>query len=226
MSADEDTAAVDGVAAMRDKRERNRRERNKGGALPPRHPKSPTGTETPGQQGSAPPGETNPTGDSAGISASGKASRNAGTGAGVPETEAAAGAAGAGASQGVSPPAGGEAGGTGGEASGTQDSEKAGDSAGGKPGKEKERPPAPSTWRPSRRPGRPKGPDRIPLSVRILAEHDARLTQEVERQELSPQFIVDAALSDYFTKLDRRRGGHVISASENATDNNGGNAGG
>lgn len=132
-------------------------------------------------------------------------------------------AAGGGASQSASPLAGEAASAVGGEASGTA----AGDSAGEKPAsavKEKERPPAPSTWRPSRRPGRPKGPDRIPLSVRILAEHDARLTQEVERQQLSPQFIVDAALSDYFAKLDRRRG-HGVSASENASGNDSGNAG-
>ena len=87
--------------------------------------------------------------------------------------------------------------------------------------------PAPSTWRPPRRVGRPRGPERVPLSVRILAELDARLTDEVQRQELSPQFIVDQALADYFARLDRARqrvDGQKpgVSASGNASGSAGG----
>ena len=57
-----------------------------------------------------------------------------------------------------------------------------------------------------RRIGRPRGPERVPLTVRILAEHDARLTAEVELQGLSPQYLVERALAEYFARLDRLRG--------------------
>lgn len=56
-----------------------------------------------------------------------------------------------------------------------------------------------------RRMGRPRGPVRIPLTVRILAAHDRRLTAEVSLQGLSPQYLVEHALSEYFERLDRLR---------------------
>jgi hypothetical protein len=56
-----------------------------------------------------------------------------------------------------------------------------------------------------RRTGRPRGPERVPLTVRILTEHDARLTAEVEVQGLSPQYLIERALSEYFARLDRLR---------------------
>jgi hypothetical protein len=80
-----------------------------------------------------------------------------------------------------------------------------------------------------RRPGRPKGPDRVALSVRILPHLDEQLTAEVEAQQLNPQTIVDQALTDYFARLDRARHRAGISASdndgENAGEDGGGNAG-
>lgn len=57
----------------------------------------------------------------------------------------------------------------------------------------------------ARRVGRPRGPLRLPLNVRILATHDERLTAEVKRQGLSPQYIVEQALGEYFARLDRER---------------------
>lgn len=51
-----------------------------------------------------------------------------------------------------------------------------------------------------RRVGRPRGPERVPLSVRILAETDERLTAAVEATGESPQYIVDEALSEYLTR--------------------------
>ena len=56
-----------------------------------------------------------------------------------------------------------------------------------------------------RRLGRPRGPERVPLTVRILAGHNQRLTEEVARQGLSPQYLVEQALAEYFTRLDRQR---------------------
>lgn len=53
-----------------------------------------------------------------------------------------------------------------------------------------------------RRAGRPKGPDRVPLSVRILAETDARLTTAVELTGWNPQTIVDRALAQYLDTLE------------------------
>jgi hypothetical protein len=56
-----------------------------------------------------------------------------------------------------------------------------------------------------RRLGRPRGPVRVPLTVRILASHDKRLTAEVALQGLSPQYLVEEALTEYFARLDRQR---------------------
>jgi hypothetical protein len=52
-----------------------------------------------------------------------------------------------------------------------------------------------------RRVGRPRGPERVPLTVRILAAADERLTAAVEATGKSPQYIVDEALSEYLTRL-------------------------
>ena len=54
-----------------------------------------------------------------------------------------------------------------------------------------------------RRVGRPRGPERVPLTVRILAETDERLTAAVEATGKSPQYIVDEALSEYLARLER-----------------------
>lgn len=52
-----------------------------------------------------------------------------------------------------------------------------------------------------RRVGRPRGPERVPLTVRILAATDERLTAAVEATGKSPQYIVDEALSEYLTRI-------------------------
>ena len=59
-----------------------------------------------------------------------------------------------------------------------------------------------------RRVGRPRGPERVALTVRILAATDARLTEAVETTGESPQYIVDAALTQYLDGLGipRRQG--------------------
>ena len=51
-----------------------------------------------------------------------------------------------------------------------------------------------------RRVGRPRGPERVPLTVRILTETDERLTAAVEGTGKSPQYIVDEALSEYLAR--------------------------
>jgi hypothetical protein len=55
--------------------------------------------------------------------------------------------------------------------------------------------------KPRRRVGRPRGPDRVPLTIRILAETDDRLTVAVELTGESPQYIVDKALAGYLDAL-------------------------
>ena len=52
--------------------------------------------------------------------------------------------------------------------------------------------------------GRPRGPERVPLTVRILAATDERLTTAVEATGKSPQYIVDEALSEYLSRLEAR----------------------
>jgi hypothetical protein len=52
-----------------------------------------------------------------------------------------------------------------------------------------------------RRVGRPRGPERVPLTVRILTVTDERLTAAVEATGKSPQYIVDEALSEYLARL-------------------------
>ncbi|MEE1735062.1 hypothetical protein PUR49_00565 [Streptomyces sp. BE147] len=58
-----------------------------------------------------------------------------------------------------------------------------------------------ATGRTSGRRGRPRGPERKPLSVRILPENDRRLTAAVEQTGLNPQTLVDQALEAYFRRL-------------------------
>jgi hypothetical protein len=55
-----------------------------------------------------------------------------------------------------------------------------------------------------RRVGRPRGPERVPLTVRILAATDERLTAAVETTGKSPQYIVDEALNEYLSRLEAR----------------------
>ncbi|WP_331764897.1 hypothetical protein [Streptomyces sp. NBC_01238] len=55
--------------------------------------------------------------------------------------------------------------------------------------------------RPPRRRGRPRGPDREMLSVRILASNNRRLTVAVEQTNLNPQTLVDQALEAMFKRL-------------------------
>lgn len=46
-------------------------------------------------------------------------------------------------------------------------------------------------------PGRPPGPPRVPLSVRILKDLDDGITRAVEQTNVGPQMIVEAALSSW-----------------------------
>ncbi|MET7649009.1 hypothetical protein ABZS83_36400 [Streptomyces sp. NPDC005426] len=55
--------------------------------------------------------------------------------------------------------------------------------------------------RPARRRGRPRGPDREMLSVRILASNNRKLTVAVEQTDLNPQTLVDQALEALFKRL-------------------------
>ncbi|MFB6594792.1 hypothetical protein ACFCX6_35570 [Streptomyces sp. NPDC056353] len=85
----------------------------------------------------------------------------------------------------------------------------AGDPADGKDSQEPEpaappKRPAPSSTGRSRAPrrrGRPRGPERVPLTVRILAPTDRKLTVAVEQTGLNPQTLVEDALEAYFRRL-------------------------
>ena len=85
--------------------------------------------------------------------------------------------------------AGDAASGTAGPAAGALVSRQAGRKTGKKAGKRR------------RRVGRPRGPERVPLTVRILAATDERLTAAVEATGKNPQSIVDEALSEYLARL-------------------------
>ncbi|MCX4707206.1 hypothetical protein [Streptomyces sp. NBC_01373] len=61
-------------------------------------------------------------------------------------------------------------------------------------------PPKPARRSP-RRAGRPRGPERAPLSVRVLAANDRMLTLAVEQTGKNPQTLVDEALGLLFRKL-------------------------
>ncbi|MGW2110708.1 hypothetical protein [Streptomyces sp. NPDC001948] len=55
--------------------------------------------------------------------------------------------------------------------------------------------------RPPRRRGRPRGPERVAVSVRILTSTDRKLTAAVEQTGLNPQTILEDALEAYFRRL-------------------------
>ncbi|MBP5942617.1 hypothetical protein [Streptomyces acidiscabies] len=52
-----------------------------------------------------------------------------------------------------------------------------------------------------RRRGRPRGPERVALTVRILPATDRKLTAAVEQTGLNPQTLVEQALESYFRRL-------------------------
>lgn len=97
------------------------------------------------------------------------------------------------------------------------DDSSAGDSASGKAGESAgqnedqepkaaappKRPASSSTGRSRapRRRGRPRGPERVPLTVRILPSTDRKLTAAVEETGLNPQTLVEDALEAYFRRL-------------------------
>ena len=55
--------------------------------------------------------------------------------------------------------------------------------------------------RASRRVGRPRGPDRVKLSVRITRDLDDQLSRAVDQTSMSPQYIVEEALAKHFRSL-------------------------
>jgi hypothetical protein len=57
------------------------------------------------------------------------------------------------------------------------------------------------TSRAPRRRGRPRGPERVPLTVRILLPTDRKLTAAVEATGMNPQTIVEQALEAHFRRL-------------------------
>lgn len=61
--------------------------------------------------------------------------------------------------------------------------------------------PSAVTKRPPRRRGRPRGPERVAMTVRILKSTDRKLTVAVEETGLNPQSIVEDALEAYFRRL-------------------------
>ncbi|AZK98795.1 MULTISPECIES: hypothetical protein [Streptomyces] len=82
----------------------------------------------------------------------------------------------------------------------------AGDSADGNDGQAPE-PAAPATRTPkaasrtARRRGRPRGPDREALTVRVLPATNRMLTVAVEETGLNPQTIVEEAMQAHFRRL-------------------------
>jgi hypothetical protein len=76
-----------------------------------------------------------------------------------------------------------------------------GGKAGGPAAGQEETAPAVASARPPRRRGRPRGPERVKLSVRITRELDAKLCRAVEETSLSPQYIVEQALAKHFRSL-------------------------
>ncbi|MFJ2568246.1 hypothetical protein ACIO02_35905 [Streptomyces sp. NPDC087568] len=84
----------------------------------------------------------------------------------------------------------------------------AGDTADGNEAQEQKRtapkPPAPTpsgTSRAPRRRGRPRGPERVALTVRILTSTDRKLTAAVEQTGLNPQTLVEQAMEAHFRRL-------------------------
>jgi hypothetical protein len=180
---------------------RARRERNKRGPIASRHADTKSEGESPVQDTSASVAE--PVSDSvnAGVSAGG----NAGVNTGVPAVDEPV-------AEPKVEPAGPVA----------QAAATVGESAGVSAGANAEPGGQAKPKRPPRRAGRPRGPERAALSVRILAHLDERLTEEVERQGLNPQTIVDQALTEHFGRLDRAR---QRAAGVSAGGNDGENAG-
>lgn len=68
----------------------------------------------------------------------------------------------------------------------------------------------PASTNTSRRrgPGRPSGPDRRAITVRVLAEHDQILTEAWDEDGLRPQQVIDQALADWAKKRHRQRRKH------------------
>jgi len=92
---------------------------------------------------------------------------------------------------------GGNAGGSaGGNAGGS-----AGGNAGGIAADSAPVPEAGGRIRASRRVGRPRGPDRVKLSVRITRDLDDQLSRAVDQTSMSPQYIVEEALAKHFRSL-------------------------
>lgn len=54
---------------------------------------------------------------------------------------------------------------------------------------------------PRRRVGRPRGPERVAITVRIRQRNNERLTVAVDKTGKSPQYIVEEALDRYFDEL-------------------------
>ncbi|MGW0955367.1 hypothetical protein [Streptomyces sp. NPDC002545] len=57
------------------------------------------------------------------------------------------------------------------------------------------------TSRAPRRRGRPRGPERVALTVRILTSTDRKLTAAVEQTGLNPQTLVEQAMEAHFRRL-------------------------
>jgi hypothetical protein len=58
---------------------------------------------------------------------------------------------------------------------------------------------------PPRKPGRPAGPTRVMMNVRVLLETDALVTEIGEHTGMGPQHVADAAIAHY-AKYMRRTG--------------------
>ncbi|MFB7619268.1 hypothetical protein [Kitasatospora sp. NPDC056181] len=93
-----------------------------------------------------------------------------------------------------------------GSTTGGKDGESASASTGGNAGA-----------RAGRRLGRPRGPERAKLSVRILKENDDKLTRAVEQTGENPQDLVDQALRLLFAKLKIRDDKASKNTGENAS---------
>ncbi|MEU2086765.1 hypothetical protein ABZ569_33460 [Streptomyces albus] len=56
---------------------------------------------------------------------------------------------------------------------------------------------------PPRKRGRPAGPPRVPMNVRVLLETDRLVTEIGEELDMGPQQIADAAIAHYAAHLRR-----------------------
>ncbi|GAA1376791.1 hypothetical protein ACFPK5_00765 [Streptomyces beijiangensis] len=57
--------------------------------------------------------------------------------------------------------------------------------------------------RPARKPGRPAGPTRVMMNVRVLLETDDLVTEMGEHTGMGPQHVTDAAIAHYAKYLRR-----------------------